>query len=67
MSHKEFDALGIDVIGALDVVSLRNVGQSVSQALSVQVLLGVVRLMLNHVERNHHVFKAGLLTAGCRS
>ena len=66
VGHEEFDALGIDVIGALDVVSLRNVGQAFSQALSVQVFLGVVRLMLDHVEGNHDVFKAGLFAAGGR-
>ena len=65
VGHEEFDALGIDVIGALHVVGLRNVGQAISETLSVQVFLGVVRLMLNHVERNHDVFKASLFAAGC--
>ena len=39
VSHKELDALRVDVIGARHIVCLLDVGQLVGEALSVQVFL----------------------------
>ena len=64
VSHQHLNALSVDVIGAGHIVALLDVRHLVCEALSVQVLLRVVSLVLNHVVGNHYLFEAGLLAMG---
>ena len=50
VGHQKFDALSIDIIGALNVILLLDIWHLRGETLLVQVFLRVVRLMLNHVE-----------------
>lgn len=58
---EQLDALDVDVVRASDKVGLHNVGQLVGQALSVEVLLSVVRLVKHDLVGHHNVLEAGLL------
>ena len=59
--HEKFDALRVDIVSALNVVLLLNVWHFVGQALSVEVLLRVVSLMLDQMVRGHDRVEASLL------
>ena len=61
--HENLDALRVDIVGAGDVVLLPQVRHPIRQALPVQVLFRVVRLVLDQVKRGEDGVKAALLQA----
>ena len=61
MVHQQFYALRINIVRALNVVILRNVGHLVGETLSVKVFFRVMSLVLNHMVGDHDVLEAGLL------
>ena len=66
VSHQQFNALGVDAVGAGHIVTLLDVRHLVCKALSVQVFLRVVSLVLNHMVRSHDFLEAGLFASWCR-
>ena len=61
VTHEHFDALRVDVVSALKVVSLFDIRELISKALSVQVVFRIVSLMLNHMVRDQDGLEAMLL------
>ena len=64
MFHQELDSLGIDVVCARYEVFLCDVWHATGQALAVEIILGVMRLVLDHVERHHNILKARIFAVG---
>ena len=63
VAHKQLRALSVDVLGALNVVFGAHVGELLSQAVPVQVLLSILRLVLDDVV-GHHDAAVAVLLAG---
>ena len=61
MGHQKFNSLRVNIVSARNVVRLRDVGHLIGQALLVEVFLGVVSLVLDHVVGYHDRVEASLL------
>ena len=62
--HQQLDALSIDIVCAGDIVLLFDVWHAIRQALSVQVFLGIVRLMLDQVVWCKDIVETSLFDVG---
>jgi hypothetical protein len=61
VAHHNLDSLSVDALSACYVVCLGDVGELISETLSVKILFSVGSLVLHNLVRDDHIFVASLL------